>query len=499
MNELSKLNPRFNQQVDHIFLGRKLALIAGLIFTVVIACYTVKSGNQLFMFGFVALPFILMLMNRPGLTLVLSLILDATNIPIPLINSGTLGVLGKTLLIAVAFLGVLLGQRPWKGDKLVEQRFLKLFAAIILILMVFRGSGLRFLGSSTWGGTMYIFLLVGIAFYFAVNGLSLSNRQIKQVVWGSLVAGIIGALVRRMGWTQAAELSEVGASRLMWLTPLAMSILPFAFVLKPKKVHLLNLLILFICLLLIGLTGFRSRLVAMLMISFGCGYFLVRNKTRFILLMVVVGLFCWGGLVLISPKLPMGLQRSISFVPGVQIQSQVADNALNSIEWRVEIWKYCLEQAPQYLFLGRGSAFDVHEAVENLTSHDIATFSPWFAFTTRSYHSGPLTLLIDYGLPGFVVVLCLGIIIFHRLWKMAKEVSIIDSFVARYAAFLCASVLWYWFAFFFVYGDIRGLSSMITQTIVAFVIGESVLRINELQSEVDDQIANNGEQDYMLD
>ncbi len=486
MNSMQHKVSTRKSTVDPVQVQRNLLIGSGFLGTVLVAAFTIKTGQLVFMLGFVILPFALMLMNKPSLALVLALILDATGIPLPGVSGGTLGLAAKLLLIGTAILGIMMGQRGWKGAPLSEKRPLLCLSAIILLLMVVRGSGLRMLGSETWGGMMYIIFLVGILFYFLVNGLELSRKQIRMIVWGSLIAGLVGTLIGRLGWLGSHEMqNEVGAGRLRWLIPVASALFPLVFVLRFKRMWwVVSALLLLFCLTLIGLTGFRSRLVGMMAVAVGCSFFLARNKIRYMFLLAVVGLCCWGGVVAVSPKLPTGLQRAVSFVPGVNIDRRVANDAENSIEWRVEIWKYCIGQAKEYIWIGRGSAFNIYETTGDLGVNDVAQFSPWFAFQTRSYHSGPLTLLIDYGLPGLVVGIWLAVVVSRRLWRTALRLSEMSSFESRYAVFLCVSLLWSWFSYFFVYGDIRKLASMVASTAVAVVIAESVFAEREKEHEL---------------
>ena len=74
-----------------------------------------------------------------------------------------------------------------------------------------------------------------------------------------------------------------------------------------------------------------------------------------------------------------------------------------------------------YLWIGRGSTFNVFDTVDNLSQSDIMLYTPWFAFQTHAYHSGPLTLLIDYGLPGFLIGTWLLLAIGVSAWKIAAK------------------------------------------------------------------------------
>jgi hypothetical protein len=460
---------------DEVRLMRGLVTVLLLIGTIISAAFAIRSGSLALMIGLIALPFAIMLMHRPQETFVLALILDATGMAIPGVSYTSLGLIAKVLLIVIFAMGFVMGRRLWKGEAQAEKKPLLCFAGLILLLMSVRGSGIRMLGSSSWGGMIYIILFIGIIFYFAVNGLRLQGKQIQWIVWGSLLAGLIGAALRLKGFSAAEEAEGVSVTRLRWLMPIATALFPIVFALKLKKAPWVSALLLLISLTMIGLTGFRSKLVGVVMVAVGYGFFKARSKIKYIMIMGLFGVVAWGGIIVISPALPSGIQRSISFVPGARVAIGEANDAKGSIEWRVEIWKYCMEQSTQYLLLGRGSAFDVRDTVGELGVNDVRTISPWFAFQTRVYHSGPLSLLIDYGIPGLLIALWLTILVIKRCWGFAQRMATFDTFESRYALFLCVSLLWQWVAFYLVYGDMPGFSRMIVGTAVAIVIAESVI------------------------
>jgi len=339
---------------------------------------------------------------------------------------------------------------------------------------------LRMLGSSTWGGMLYISLLIGIIFYMAVNGLQLNKKNIKWIVWGGLIAGLVGSASAYKGWSSsAAEEAGLSATRLMWLLNLSYGLFPLVFALKFPRNKWVSILLMGICLVFIGLTGFRSRLVAFIMVYAGYGFFCAKNKKRFAVIAACLGLLLWGGIVVVSPVLPQGLQRAVSFVPGVQIDYMTGKNAQGSIDWRVEIWGYCLQQVPKYWLIGRGSAFNVWDTVAQLGHNDIKLFTPWFAFETRSYHSGPLTLLLDYGVPGLLIGIWLTIIVFRHFYKLSVRLAVLDTFESRFALFLTVYVLWQWAAFFLVYGAMATFATMLTSLAAALVVSNSVLGRHE--------------------
>ena len=467
------------QRIDVIKLQRNLFVLLGFLGSVGLAAFTLKSGNMMMMAGFLVLPFALMLMNRPDLAFLMGVIADASEITVGGINYLTLGVLTQVLVIGSVLLARAL--RGWqRGARFPEDRPLKFFVAVVLILVIFRGTGLRVLGSATWGGMIYIRILVSISFYLAIRRVQLSTKQIRWVIFGSLVAGLIGTLVQRSGhmaivsgFTSLEQ--SVGQTRLMWLLPLVYAAFPIALAIK-WRIKIFGWLAWLALVGAIGLTGFRSRFVGLLMITFIYGLIHAKIRLKYLILAGMASLLLWGGAVVVSPVLPKGIQRAVSFIPGTRVDTKIKMDAEGSVDWRVEIWEYCLGESRPYLLLGRGSAFDVTETAANVSTGDIQTYTPWFAFLTRSYHSGPLTLLIDYGLPGLVFGAWLFIAIFARLWKVAFRLRPIDTLEARYSLVLIAWLCWELPAFFLVYGDMPKFGVLLVRAAVVTVLSSSVLK-----------------------
>jgi hypothetical protein len=428
--------------------------------TVVMAGFTLKTGNLLMMAGFVALPFVIMLMYRPDVAFVMAFVMDATGMGVPGVSYSTLGLLAKLVVIVTALMAFFMLPREMKNKAFKESRPLKFYVAIIVALMVFRGTGIRMLGSSTWGGMVYVVLLRGIAFIFAVQSIRLTQKQFRWLMWGMAFAGVIGAVNRKLGIAVSFEdASEVASSRMQWLRPFALAAFPLVFATNWKK--WIKIILWILLLGAIGLTGFRSLLVGFVMITGIYGFFRASDRIRYIVFSCFVGIIIWVGVIVASPMFPEALQRAVSFVPGAKVDESTMRNASGSIEWRVDIWKYCLERAPEYLIVGRGSAFDVQDTVANLGKNDMATFSPWFAFQTRMYHSGPMSLLIDYGLPGLLVAIWLSILLFRRFWMYAVILGKRNTFESKFTLYWCAYMLWHIVGFYFVYGSTANMGNRI--------------------------------------
>ena len=248
---------------------------------------------------------------------------------------------------------------------------------------------------------------------------------------------------------------------------------------KKWKIGLFGYLIWKLLIGIMGLTGFRNRLVGLIMTTFIFGFILSNSKFRYFIISLLAGLFLWFIAILTSPYLPSGLQRSLSFIPGAYADVRTGKDAIESIEWRVEIWQYCWEKAPEYFWVGRGSAFNVYDAVGNLGRSDIIEFTPWFAYITRSYHSGPLTLLIDYGIVGFVIGSWLLISIIKMTLNGAKKISKFKTTESRFCLALASLLIWEVISFYLVYGQMPKFSRIIVAAAVVSVLINSIVKIYE--------------------
>jgi hypothetical protein len=466
--------------VDQAALSRNFIVTLLFVLTITVASFVLKTGNFVFMAAVVLLPFALILMHQPKVVLVMVLVLNATMLPVPGLENSTLGLLAQIILTGTYLLGLMLGQLSWQKDKCVERKLVILYMWLLIMLIVTRGAGLRILGSATWGGTQYIQQFAAIFLFYVTSGFILPKKHIRWIIWGGLIASAIGAAISyKTGWAFSESTNEVNQGRLAFLRPLFYGLFPVAIIVSWKNIKLLNLLLVLLSFLVIALTGFRSLLVGGVMVLAGYGFFRARNKTQYSLLLIMVGLLSWGVLIAVSSSLPIGIQRSISFIPGTHVPHEVAMNATESVEWRVEIWTFCLQHAREYLLIGRGVTFNVVDVIKNTSFADLRGQTTWFMFETHSYHSGPLSLLIDLGIPGVIIHFLFTVYAIKRFWRYAVKLAKIDTFEAKFALYYCVVLLWDLVSFYVVFGSIARIALAIVNFAVASIMANSVFKMEE--------------------
>ena len=88
-----------------------------------------------------------------------------------------------------------------------------------------------------------------------------------------------------------------------------------------------------------------------------------------------------------------------------------------STQWRVDMWKALLPQIPPHLLLGKGYAISVEDfqMMGNDTSFHAVDASQEGLALAGDYHSGPLSVIIPFGIWGAMAFLWLLIAV---AWAM---------------------------------------------------------------------------------
>jgi hypothetical protein len=303
---------------------------------------------------------------------------------------------------------------------------------VVLATALIRGGiGLRAFGATSMGSKKYVYVLAGIASFFVLASRPIPRKQAVTYVALFCLSGLtclFSHLVYMAGqkfyWlfslidsgpaeTQAIMDWDVTGSRLFRSgssVAVASALITFMLMRLGLRQSLnlrkpWRLLSLVGCIGMGTLGGFRSFLVttALLMVVM----FLLEglHRTRLLAWTAVLSLVGAGLLVSCSERLPLSVQRSISFLP-VPIDEHVKQDAEGSLNWRLEMWDELKHDVPEYFFLGKGYAID-------RTLLEMSKFNAYFGFGLASewailageYHNGPLSIAIPFGIWG-VLAFC---------------------------------------------------------------------------------------------
>lgn len=470
---------------------------------VVIASKAVSTGSAILMAAVLVLPISIYFINRPVHLLITSFLVGAAGVTLPGIPGGfSLETLLHGFVAAIG-LGYLAVDKDRNKHKERSDRYLITFALIMLMTMAIRGAGIRLLGSDLWGGRTYITAMVTMAFYILSPWMRFRPLHVKVLVVGRLLAGLLPAFVQgafllsggtfyilayfvdaQLGRVAEAAFGDAGSmSRFSTLRTLGASLLPFAFVfpLRRWKAVVIPMIIIPSSLLLTALSGFRSLLLGQLVICFTWGLitFHKKNRLKFVAAIALVGLIGWFALIAgIGRVFPLSVQRAVSFVPLANVDEMAQDDADRSTMWRLEIWALAWEEIPQYMIIGKGFSFPA-EYLTEMVGYGQMPENRDIAFLTHNYHSGPLLLLLDLGVPGFLLCTAFFFVSCREHASALKRFSQ-PRLDHLYYKFMTIVYIWQVASFYLIYGDLSGV-------FVRILVNGAMLRI--LRYSLDEQLA----------
>jgi O-antigen ligase len=165
------------------------------------------------------------------------------------------------------------------------------------------------------------------------------------------------------------------------------------------------------------LGGFRSMLI-LAAILFTIQFCLEGLwRTRYLVILGGIGLLSLGLAATFASSLPLSIQRTLSFLP-VDIDPGVRSDAMASTEWRLKMWQTLWPEIPRYLWLGKGYGMNesdlylTQEAQRRGLAQDYES-----ALIAGDYHSGPLSILVPFGLFGTLAFIAFCIAAIRALYR----------------------------------------------------------------------------------
>ncbi|MGH7950735.1 MAG: O-antigen ligase family protein [Limisphaerales bacterium] len=295
-----------------------------------------------------------------------------------------------------------------------------IFLALVILATAHMTGGIhgRAFGSDTWGASRYIWMLGAIIGYFALIAQPVPLQKANLMASLFFLSGItcvisdliylggsgFGFLSLIFPQTSGAYLSTDSALErfdntmrasqfVCWFMFMRYGIRGIFSWYRPWR------LVLFVMVFAAGLLGgFRSFTVLTFLV-FLIQFYLERLFRSSLLWILLAGMLLAGGFLgAFSDRLPLPVQRSVSFIPGIKINAAVRRDAQSTVDWRLEMWRTVLPLVPKYFWLGKGYTFDG-------TDFYLTSRKPWFssyeaAMISDDYHNGILTLIIPLGIWG---------------------------------------------------------------------------------------------------
>ncbi|HTB85067.1 MAG TPA: O-antigen ligase family protein [Candidatus Sulfotelmatobacter sp.] len=338
------------------------------------------------------------------------------------------------------------------------------------------GIGLHSLGGSTGGGKKYLDVFLGIATFFA-----LTSRKIPKEKRGLYIAliclaaspGFISDLFPLLpaplnyvnllfppsgvAMDQVDQTQGIASVRFTALASSAGVVYLFMLVKYGLRGVLMGPTwrqLLFVFSVVVSLLGgFRIVFIGMGMM-FTLLFFLEGLHRSRLLPVVLLGLFVGAAMIFpFADKLPVTLQRSISFLP-LKLDPQVQIDADGSKAWREAMWRDVWPKVPQYLLLGKGYSlqaddFNYMGGGTFVNSGENLDASGQGLAVSMDYHNGPLSTLMPFGIWGMI----------SYLWLTAASLYILicnyrygDEEIKTFNRFWLVMTIIGLFSYFFMFG-----------------------------------------------
>ena len=382
--------------------------IVGLVLAVLVAPIFLQFHYPILLFSWNAVFIVFFLPGKPNLWMVMAGI------------SLGLAILTKILNKQVRFLNV----------PSVTWPLLFLLFVVLITAKLTGGIGLRSMGGSTYGGRNFVLIFAAVIGYFAVSNYPIPENKVPRYVGLYFISGITSAIPNLLymagpaAWSlfylfstefafaQAAEdftLDPTGIkfTRLSGVAFAAIAAFAYAIMrfglrgmLTLRKPWRPALLVAVFALSLLG--GFRSAVIIFGLVCIVQFFAEGLHRTRlvpYVLMALIIG---GAALVPLAPKLPLSAQRALSVLP-LDVDAEARHNAQASLDWRLDMWKALVPDIPRYFWIGKGYALspsDVYFTNEATRRGLMKGYEA--AALVGDYHSGPLSVLLPFGIFGVI-------------------------------------------------------------------------------------------------
>lgn len=369
---------------------------------------------------------------------------------------------------------------------------LGVFLVVLVVLMLTRGVGFRAFGGEQMGGRFYaqqvVLVLLPITFvllpwrerfllsaFFAGAALSVTYlvSDLALIRGGRLADFILFFLelpTDAINFYFGFEMS--GLRRLQSLAAVGSSLFAALLVIFPlgRLLHWRGLWLWPLPVGALGLglaSGHRTVLVQLAVICVLLFVFKRLYTPLRLLSLGVLGIAGLAALYALAPKLPPGVQRSLSLLPGIEVTQVVREDAYATLRDRIEVLKLGIKDVPQYLWHGRGFGMSRLDAAPPSLPGDPI----YMAYQEGFFYNGLFALLLKTGLPGLAAALGFVYYVSRRGLDCLRRVGPAeDDLFVRLSQFAVAK----WFAvvgfFFFLHGDAGGFLQQ-TAIAAALVLG----------------------------
>jgi O-Antigen ligase len=363
-----------------------------------------------------------------------------------------------------------------------------LFLAAVLLITAFAtgGIGLRSFGSTRFGGRNYALILMAVAGLFAFSSSRIPPEKAGLYVGMYFLTGLtsiipniiyalgpafyplfsffpVGGVVdqARAEYALGPGIFRIGGFALVGQALYCYALARYGVrgaldFTKPLRPFLLITAAGF-C----AVSGFRSSLILFVLTFCALFYFEGLHKTR--LLAAFLALTLLSAVIVLpnAEKLPWVVQRTLSFLPA-KIDPIARESADASTEWRISIWKQMMPEIPKYLLIGKGYNLDPNQLFLAAQPNAMRVDLSEAVMMNGDYHSGPLSVIIPFGIFGTVgfvwFLVAAGRFLYQNYRSGDSRLQRINTFIL---AFFVTKIVFFFAVFGSLYSDLCGFTGLI--------------------------------------
>jgi len=327
---------------------------------------------------------------------------------------------------------ILTRKRPFLHAPGVARSLIFLAVVVLATAALTGGIGLAAFGGAIQGGKRYLLMLTAIAAYFALISQPIRLDHAPRYVTLFFITALTGiiselgpilppglyyifllfpisnygirAIVNDPG-SHVSAVARLGSLSFAAFSAYCAMMARYGISQLVDCRHFVRLLVFLACVVASFLGGFRSILVQMIFIAALVFWLEGLIRSRLFPVMILVTALCGAVLISFANRLPLNVQRTLSVLPGVQIDPIARQDAQSSSEWRINIWKHLVPQVPKYLLIGRGLGFSTSDLQSFITvspTSGLGEASSEGTELVSDYHNGPFSIIMPFGIFGVI-------------------------------------------------------------------------------------------------
>lgn len=343
------------------------------------------------------------------------------------------------------------------------------FMGILTLHGIHDRFGMRFLGSSVWGGRNYVSVFVGLVAFFVIQSISVKPKLWNKLPYLVLAVTSFDLLIAIVTTVSPSSINKIypfysavgtaGVIELLTgeeeLTGRIGSFGNFGYILVSIVLaatsvrglfslqHFFRLIPVAVGSLAVLYSGFRSAVANLFAAFMAAGFRDLRWGILAVIPIIAALLFGLSAVNSSVVRLPKQMQRALTFVPG-DWDYDMARDAAGSNDFRRRVWRlWWYEYFPQHRLVGRGFGFK-SEWTKTSAYYPQATDYKQMV-EVGNIHNGLFASLDAIGIAGTLFFIAWNIQLLFRTFRVSFDKANPAGFALRFLALqLAVAILCYW-------------------------------------------------------